>query len=318
MQDGTPITQTGAIVGTPSYMSPEQAAGSRGTLGPASDVYSLGAVLYEILTGQPPFRASSPFDTLLLVLDRDVVPPRVLNRRVDPLLEMICLKCLQKPSDLRYATAAALAADLRAYLDGSEISARSGGISSLFGHFFRDTHNAAVLENWGLLWITHSFKLLALVLVTIAMYRFGFHGHLPYLVLWSDCLDLLGPGLWWLRAAGRSCHLHRTPDRPRLGGRHPGSISIFLAEWVYGLPVLSMAPGLAIVAAMVYLMKAGMLSGRLYIWVALYVLTSIAMACLPNRPEVQLLLFGLVAWASFFFPGLKYYRLRHRQEMALQ
>ncbi len=102
VHDGTPITHTGAIVGTPSYMSPEQAAGSRGTLGPASDVYSLGAILYEILTGQPPFQASTPVDTLMLVLDRDVVPPRVLNRRVDPLLEMICLKCLQKPADLRY------------------------------------------------------------------------------------------------------------------------------------------------------------------------------------------------------------------------
>jgi serine/threonine-protein kinase len=92
-----------------------------------------------------------------------------------------------------------------------------------------------------------------------------------------------------------------------------GSISIFVAEWVHGLPVLSMAPGLAIIAAMVYLVKAGMLSGRLYAYAGLYVLTSIAMTCMPGAPELQLLLFGLVAWASFFFPGLKYYRLRNRQ-----
>jgi hypothetical protein len=315
VQDDSQLTQTGAIVGTPSYMSPEQAAGSRGTLGPASDVYSLGAILYEILTGQPPFQASSHMDTLLLVLERDVVPPRILNRRVDPLLEMICLKCLQKPADLRYPTAAALAADLRAYLDGSEISARSGGIGSLFGQLFRDTHHAAVLENWGLLLMTHGFKLLALVLVTIAMYHFGFRGHFPYLVLWSIALVFWGQVFWWLRRRGGPVTFIERQIAHAWAAGILGSISIFVAEWVTGLPVLSMAPGLAVIAAMVFLIKAGMLSGRLYVWAGLYVLTSIAMACMPDWPELQLLLFGLVAWASFFFPGLKYYRLRSRHEL---
>ncbi len=315
VQDDSQLTQTGAIVGTPSYMPPEQAAGSRGTLGPASDVYSLGAILYEILTGQPPFQASSHMDTLMLVLERDVVPPRILNRRVDPLLEMICLKCLQKPADLRYQTAGALAADLRAYLDGSEISARSGGISSLFGQLFRDTHHAAVLENWGLLWITHSFKLLALVLVTIAMYHFGFRSHFPYLVLWSIALVFWGQVFWWLRRRGGPVTFIERQIAHAWAAGILGSISIFVAEWVHGMPVLSMAPGLAVIAAMVYLVKAGMLSGRLYVWAGLYVLTSIAMACMPDWPELQLLLFGLVAWASFFFPGLKYYRLRNRHRL---
>ena len=315
VQDGTQLTATGAIVGTPSYMSPEQAAGSRGTLGPASDVYSLGAILYEILTGQPPFQASSHMDTLMLVLERDVVPPRVLNRRVDPLLEMICLKCLQKPADLRYQTAGDLAADLRAYLDGSEISARSGGIGSLVGQMFRDTHHAPVLENWGLLWIAQSFKLLALVLITIAMYHFGYRSHFPYLVLWSIALVLWGQLFWWLRRRGGPVTFIERQIAHAWAAGILGSISIFVAEWVHGMPVLSMAPGLAVVAGMIYLVKAGMLSGRLYIWAALYVVTSIAMACLPERPELQLLLFGLVSWASFFFPGLKYYRLRNRHEL---
>ena len=98
------LTRSGAILGTPSYMAPEQAAANRGPIGPASDVYSLGAILYQMLTGRPPFQAASAVDTVLLVLEQDPVPPRALNPKVDPDLEMIALKCLQKPTELRYPT----------------------------------------------------------------------------------------------------------------------------------------------------------------------------------------------------------------------
>ena len=99
------LTLTGAILGTPAHMAPEQAAGTRGKLGPASDVYSLGTILYQMLTGRPPFQAASPVDTVLLVLEQDPLPPRLVNPRADRELEMIALKCLQKPQDLRYASA---------------------------------------------------------------------------------------------------------------------------------------------------------------------------------------------------------------------
>src|SRR5205085_3818739 len=137
------LTLSGAVLGSPSYMAPEQAAGKRGTLGPASDVYSLGTILYQMLTGRPPFQAATPVDTVLLVLEQDPLPPRLLNPRADRELEMIALKCLQKPPDLRYASAAALAEDLESYLADEPIAARSGLLSQVVMRWFRETHHAA-------------------------------------------------------------------------------------------------------------------------------------------------------------------------------
>lgn len=118
-------TRTGTIMGTPSYMAPEQAAGKIRELGPACDVYSLGAVLFELITGRPPFKAESAMDTVLQVLHNDPVPPRLLNAKVDPDLETICLKCLEKNPKDRYVSAEALADDLDRYLNNESITARS-------------------------------------------------------------------------------------------------------------------------------------------------------------------------------------------------
>ena len=123
-EDASFESSSGSIIGTPSYMSPEQAGSQRDQVGPASDVYSLGAILYELLTGQPPFKDSSPVGTLLLVLNQDVTPPTDINPECDPDLEAICLKCLEKKPADRYASCAELRADFDRFSRGQPVKAR--------------------------------------------------------------------------------------------------------------------------------------------------------------------------------------------------
>lgn len=306
------LTQTGAILGTPAYMAPEQAAAQRGEVGPATDIYSLGAILYAMLTGRPPFQAPSPLDTIFMVLEQDPLPPRILNPKADDDLELITLKCLQKPSDLRYTTADELADDLQRYLGSEPISARSSHFTKILTQAFRETHHAAVLENWGLLWMWHSLQVLLLCLVTNYMHWNGVVTRWPYFLLWSVGVGIWAVIFWGLRRRSGPITFVERQIAHVWSGSALASSMLFGLEALLALPPLTLSCVLPLIAGNVFLVKAGVLSGKFYLQSAALYATSFVMALIksPTGHDFGLTLFGVVISACFFLPGLKYYRQR--------
>ncbi len=306
-----PLTQSGAIVGTPAYMAPEAACGRRGEINASSDVYSLGAVLYYCLAGQAPFIGKSPLDTVLMVREQEPVPPRRLRPSADRDLERVCLKCLQKPSDLRYASAGELARDLMAYINHEQMLVTSGRFTDVLSRMFRETYHANVLENWGLLWMWHALVLFLACIATDVMLWINVGTRWSYFLLWT-----VGFGAWatvfWLvrRRMGPVTFVERQIA-------HVWAASIVAIVGLFGLETylqlepLALAPMLGIVSGMVFLIKAGMLSGTFYLQALLLFLTAFPMAWYPSWGHT---LFGIVSAGCFFFPGLKYYRQRRKNE----
>lgn len=304
------LTQTGAIVGTPSFMPPEQAASRRGQIGPASDVYSLGAILYNLLTGRPPFQAANRVDVVFMVLEQDPVPPRLLNPKVDRELEIICLKCLQKTPEMRYASAEALARDLEAFLRGESLSIRPSDLRELVGWFFRPTHHITVLENWGLLWMAHSGFTLVLCAATWMLQQLHIAQRWPYLVLWCGGVLTWAAIFWQLRRrVGPVTFVERQIAHTWAAGV-VGGFGVLLIEMLLKRPVLEFAPLLAAVAAMVFLCKAGILSGMFYLAVAALCAVALLMVALP---EIGMLLYGLTVAGCYFIPGFIFWRRRAAQ-----
>src|SRR5262249_15200576 len=137
LDNDTEKTRAGAILGTPSYMAPEQAQSRPEDIGPATDVYALGVLLYEMLTGRPPFQATQLLDLLEQVRRDEPVAPSRLQPRVPRDVNNICLTCLRKEPSQRYATALALAEDLRAFLAGAPVQARVAGKWERAGRWLR-------------------------------------------------------------------------------------------------------------------------------------------------------------------------------------
>src|SRR5437867_10711150 len=139
------VTRTLEVLGTPSYMAPEQAVGNNAAIGSVTDVYGLGAVLYQLLTGQPPFAGGTTYETIKLLLDTEPRPPRLLNPKINRDLSTICLKCLEKDPKRRYASSLALAEDLERWLKHEPIRARHTGIFTRGQKWVRRNPTIAVM-----------------------------------------------------------------------------------------------------------------------------------------------------------------------------
>src|SRR5262249_5121885 len=196
------LTQSGAVLGTPSYMAPEQAAGRTKDLTTAADVYALGAILYELLTGRPPFRGESVLETLRQVVEEEPPRRRAVDPGVDRDLEAICLKCLEKEPGRRYGAAEALAEDLEAYLRGDPVLAEAGPSGRLMRLLLRETRHTEVMALWGRGWMWHAGQVLLLFLASDALVRAGARRAWPYVTLWvAGLLSLLVP-MWYYRFRG--------------------------------------------------------------------------------------------------------------------
>jgi serine/threonine-protein kinase len=309
-RDSLRITRTGAVIGTPAFMSPEQAGGKTKQIGPASDVYSLGGILYNAVTGQPPFSAPTAMEMMLKVLEQEPEPPRSINDRVPRDLEYIILRCLQKPSELRYESAHSLADDLLAFLKNEPVSANVGRISSFFSRMFRETHHAPILENWGGLWMLNAPALFVPAAVSDYMRFLGEASRWKFFALWTIGLGTWATVFWTLRRKmGAVTFVERQIAHTWAAGLAPVFFLIPL-EYVMGVPLFQLAPMLAIGAGMVFLVKAGSLSGTFYVQSAALFLAAFAMAALPR---ISLSIYGLVTGICFFVPGLKHYRLRKQR-----
>lgn len=232
-------TRSGAILGTPSYMSPEQASGRNSLISARSDVYSLGAMLYEMLSGRPPFREATPLDTLVQVIEGEPTLLRQLVTSIPRALELICFKCLEKDPARRYGSAAELAADLKRFLKGEPVEAHHGGLWQ-------------TLERWGRRQPNLVVHLVAISCVLIVV-------QLRYWMVDTDpvahALVMFVLGLWWLSSVLWQQLLKR--DRMATASR-VGTIvgdvalltaALYLSGWTNGTllvvyPLLIVASGL--------------------------------------------------------------------------
>src|SRR6516165_3329744 len=146
VESDSSVTHTLDVLGTPSYMAPEQAVGNNAGISSVTDVYGLGAVLYQLLTGQPPFAGGATYETIKLLLDTEPKQPRLINPKIDRDLSTICLKCLEKDPKRRYSSALALAEDLERWLKHEPIQARHTGVFARGKKWVRRNPTSALLS----------------------------------------------------------------------------------------------------------------------------------------------------------------------------
>jgi serine/threonine-protein kinase len=299
-------THTGAIMGTPSYVAPEQDAGKTWEIGPAVDIYALGAILYELLTGRPPFRGATILETLRLVEEQAPEPPHVHNPRVDPELEAICLKCLEKAAKDRYPTAQALAEDLAGYIHGEPVQAARGKARRWLGAVLRETRYTEVMTLWSGIWMGLAVAYFLICIAKSWLLWTGLASHGSFFAIWVS-MFLTGLGLFWF------CRLRGGPSLSRVERQLVQIIGFFwvgffLTAWQYqriDAPVAGLPPLLVLEFAVATGCMAALLGGSFYIMTA---------ACLGTAvletlwPELGPLISGVICAPALFWVGWKYAR----------
>jgi serine/threonine-protein kinase len=225
---------------------------------------------------------------------------------------MVALKCLQKSPEQRYPGADALADDLDAFLDGAPVSARSTSLRALTARLLGETHHAAILENWGGLWICHSVALIAFFALTNWLLWRGVTARWPYVLIFTVGLGAWAAVFWALRRRGGPISF---VERQLAHVWGAGTIAInlvFLVEWLMHLPVLTLMPVLAVTNGMLFMIKGGILSGVFYLYAALVFLSIFPIVAFPRFGP---LIFALASAVGFFATGLQYHlrRLRSRR-----
>jgi serine/threonine-protein kinase len=272
-------TRSGTIIGTPSYMSPEQAAGRISEISPRSDVYSLGTVLYELLTGRPPFREDNPLDTLVQVLEGEATLPMRINRRVPRELELICMRCLEKEPNDRYQTAADLADDLDRFLKREPVAARPSGWIHKLRRWTR--REPALVSRWGGLAVAMG--------VTQLNYSIrGIDVHFEYFVRIMSVL-----GVWAIVCFVFQRMLHRET------ARNFGQFGWAAADSVFLTTVLCLADGPLgplLVGYALLVASSGMFCRVRLVWFTTFVNVLSFVALVKLRPDE----FSLIHYAAIF------------------
>jgi serine/threonine-protein kinase len=304
---GAGQTRTGAIMGTPSYMAPEQAA-ARKDIGPAADIWSLGAMLYDFLTGRPPFRAATELETVMQVIERQPVPPHLLNHHVPHDLETICLKCLQKDPAKRYANAGELAEDLRRWRTGESIHAHSLNLLQMVTSNLRRSQFDLQFANWGSMmmwsalimllgstaasvvlwqrpastadWLSGIHLVMLVVLGVIFFYHHRSQGFWPSSTPERQLWVLVGGLVGACALLGFSDSLMATPERPH--------------------DLLAMYPRCAIVSGLVLFILGSSYWGMCYLFGIAFWLLAIVMSIWPAWSDVE---FGLLWTVALLIIG---------------
>jgi serine/threonine-protein kinase len=306
LQDTAGRTRTGEVVGTPSYMAPEQAAGNK-DIGAAADIYALGAILYRLLTGRPPFQAATSLETLQLLLEQEPLPLRSLNKSLPRELEAIALKCLAKNPSERYASAAELAADLRAFLCGEEVSVKPLTWFKQLQHGLHRHHRDILSEGWPrLLWAVGLTILVGCVLANYWELTLTSQHR-----LWATLLTKLVQIAVMLFLAVRLRPFKErgmTAVERQVWNLVPAYYGSFLSLLIVNHFLgerLQLPPVLAVLSGMGFAMLGATVWGWFYAWATGFFVLAVLMVCLPFGLDYGLTLLGCGWFVALLVSGIQ-------------